>query len=108
MEFSERELLQHNIFLYTGSATQAEIKSPEFTGMRMIHPGSMWIMPQGSRHRVRFERPMEGIVAGSAVLHPVDSCSYKRPHINVVKSEIVTDWRCNESFPNSSPDEIPC
>jgi AraC family transcriptional regulator len=60
-EFPERELLQHNLFLYTGPAARAEIKSPEFTGMRWIHPGSMWIMPEGSRHGVRFESNMEGI-----------------------------------------------
>ena len=61
MEFPERELLQHNLFLYTGPSARAEIKSPEFTGMRWIRPGSMWIMPQGSRHGVRFESHMEGI-----------------------------------------------
>lgn len=60
-EFSERELIQHNLFLYTGPAARAEIKSPEFTGMRWIHPGSIWVMPQGSRHGVRFESNMEGI-----------------------------------------------
>lgn len=60
-EFPERELLQHNLFLYTGPAAQAEIKSHEFTGIRWIRPGSMWIMPQGSRHGVRFESNMEGI-----------------------------------------------
>src|ERR1700744_1579603 len=49
-EFPERELLQHNIFLYTGPAARAEIKSPEFTGLRWIHPGAMWVMPEGSRH----------------------------------------------------------
>jgi AraC family transcriptional regulator len=61
MEFSERELLQHNLFLYTGPAAQAEIKSPEFTGMTWLRPGSMWVMPQGSRHGVRFESNVEGI-----------------------------------------------
>lgn len=60
-EFPERELLQHNLFLYTGPSAQAEIKSPEFSGMRWIRPGEMWIMPQGSRHGVRFESNMEGI-----------------------------------------------
>jgi AraC family transcriptional regulator len=60
-EFSERELLQHNLFLYTGPASRAEIKSPEFTGMSWLSPGSMWVMPQGSRHRVRFESNVEGI-----------------------------------------------
>jgi AraC family transcriptional regulator len=60
-EFPERELLQHNLFLYTGPTARAEIKSPEFAGMRWIHPGSLWIMPQGSRHGVRFESNMEGI-----------------------------------------------
>jgi AraC family transcriptional regulator len=59
--FAERELLQHNLFLYTGTPARAEIKSPEFTGLRWIHPGMMWIMPQGSRHEVRFESKMEGI-----------------------------------------------
>jgi AraC family transcriptional regulator len=60
-EFPERELLQHNLFLYTGPAARAEIKSPEFTGRRWIYPGSLWIMPEGSRHGVRFESDMEGI-----------------------------------------------
>jgi AraC family transcriptional regulator len=60
-EFRERELLQHNLFLYTGPAARAEIKSPEFTGMRWIHSGAIWIMPKGSRHGVRFESNMEGI-----------------------------------------------
>lgn len=60
-EFPERELLQHNLFLYTGPSAQSEIKSPEFSGMRWIRPGAMWIMPQGSRHGVRFESNMEGI-----------------------------------------------
>jgi AraC family transcriptional regulator len=60
-DFPERELLQHNLFLYTGPAARAEIKSPEFTGMRWIRPGSLWIMPQGSRHCVRFESKMQGI-----------------------------------------------
>lgn len=45
-EFPERELLQHNIFLYTGPAAQAEIKSPEFTGTQWMRPGSLWIMPR--------------------------------------------------------------
>ncbi|MEG9431335.1 AraC family transcriptional regulator [Terriglobus sp. ADX1] len=60
-EFAERELLQHNLFLYTGPSARAEIKSPEFTGVRWIHPGSIWIMPEGSRHSVRFESCMEGV-----------------------------------------------
>jgi len=60
-EFAERELLQHNLFLYTGPLAQAEIRSPEFSGVRWISPGAMWIMPQGSRHSVRFESRMEGI-----------------------------------------------
>jgi AraC family transcriptional regulator len=60
-EFPERELLQHNLFLYTGPSARAEIRSPEFSGLRWIRPGSMWIMPQGSRHGVRFESRMEGI-----------------------------------------------
>ncbi|SDF59472.1 AraC family transcriptional regulator [Terriglobus roseus] len=60
-EFPERELLQHNIFLYTGQAAQAEIKSPEFTGLRWIRPGALWIMPEGCRHGVRFEGKVEGI-----------------------------------------------
>ena len=61
MEFSERELLQHNLFLYTGPAARAEIKSPEFTGTSWLRPGMMWVMPQGSRHGVRFESNVEGI-----------------------------------------------
>lgn len=61
MEFSERVLLQHNLFLYTGPVARAEIRSPEFSGLRWISPGSIWVMPQGSRHAVRFESNMEGI-----------------------------------------------
>jgi AraC family transcriptional regulator len=61
MEFPERELLHHNLFLYTGPSARAEIKSPEFTGMTWLRPGSMWVMPQGSRHGVRFESNVEGI-----------------------------------------------
>jgi AraC family transcriptional regulator len=60
-EFPERELLQHNLFLYTGPAAKAEIKSPEFSGMRWIRPGDLWVMPEGSRHQVRFERNVEGV-----------------------------------------------
>lgn len=60
-EFSERELLQHNLFLYTGSSAQAEIKSPEFSGIRWIRPGDLWVMPQGSRHQVRFQKKMKGV-----------------------------------------------
>lgn len=60
-EFPDRELLQHNLFLYTGPATRAEIRSPEFSGMRWLHPGAMWIMPEGSRHGVRFESNVEGV-----------------------------------------------
>jgi AraC family transcriptional regulator len=60
MEFSERVLLQHNLFLYTGPVARAEIRSPEFSGLRWISPGSIWVMPQGSRHSVRFESNVEG------------------------------------------------
>jgi AraC family transcriptional regulator len=61
MEFSERELLQHNLFLYTGPTARAEIKSTEFTGLTWLRPGSLWVMPEGSRHGVRFESNVEGI-----------------------------------------------
>ena len=60
-EFPERELLQHNFFMYTCSSVRAEIKSPEFSGMRWIRPGALWVMPQGCRHQVRFEGPVEGV-----------------------------------------------
>jgi len=40
---------------------QAEIKSPEFSGVRWIRPGALWVMPQGCRHQVRFEGPVEGV-----------------------------------------------
>lgn len=61
MEFAERELMQHNLFLYTGCSARAEVRSPEFTGMRWMHPGALWVMPEGSRHSVRFEARVEGI-----------------------------------------------
>jgi AraC family transcriptional regulator len=98
-EFPERELLQHNLFLYTGPAARAEIKSPEFTGVRWIHPGSMWIMPEGSRHGVRFESSMEGIAlafepptfdrlvqsadgkSSQTILHSLAACPPKIDHL---------------------------
>lgn len=60
-EFPERELLQHNFFMYTGPTVRAEIKSPDFDGMQWIRPGVLWVMPQGCRHAVRFEGPTEGV-----------------------------------------------
>ncbi len=60
-EFPEREPQQHNFFLYTSPAVRAEIKSPDFSGMRWIRPGALWIMPQGCRHAVRFEGPVQGV-----------------------------------------------
>ena len=54
-EFPEREPQQHNFYLHTGPAVRAEIKSPDFSGMQWVRPGSLWVMPQGSRHAVRFE-----------------------------------------------------
>lgn len=60
-EFPEREPLQHNFFMYTCSSVQAEIKSPDFSGLRWVRPGALWVMPQGSRHEVRFEGPVEGV-----------------------------------------------
>lgn len=60
-EFPEREPQQHNFFMYTSPAVRAEIKSPEFTGLRWIRPGALWVMPQGCRHAVRFEGPVEGV-----------------------------------------------
>ncbi len=60
-EFPEREPQQHNFFIYTSPPVRAEIKSPEFSGVRWIRPGVLWIMPQGCRHAVRFEGPVEGL-----------------------------------------------
>lgn len=60
-EFPEREPLQHNFFMYTSPAVRAEIKSPEFSGVRWIRPGALWVMPQGCRHEVRFEGAVEGV-----------------------------------------------
>ncbi len=60
-EFPERELLQHNFFMYTGPTVRAEIKSPDFNGMQWIRPGVLWVMPQGCRHAVRFEGATEGL-----------------------------------------------
>jgi AraC family transcriptional regulator len=54
-EYPEREPQQHNFYLHTGPAVRAEIKSPDFSGMRWVRPGAFWVMPQGSRHQVRFE-----------------------------------------------------
>lgn len=60
-EFPEREPQQHNFFMYTGPAVRAEIKSPDFSGMRWVRPGALWVMPQGCRHAVRFEGAVEGV-----------------------------------------------
>lgn len=60
-EFPEREPQQHNFFMYTSPAVRAEIKSPDFSGMRWIRPGALWVMPQGCRHAVRFEGAVEGV-----------------------------------------------
>ena len=61
MEFPEREPQQHNFFLYTSPRVRAEIKSPDFSGLQWIQPGSLWVMPHGCRHAVRFEGPVEGV-----------------------------------------------
>ncbi len=60
-EFPEREPQQHNFFLYTSPSVRAEIKSPDFSGIRWIRPGALWVMPQGCRHAVRFEGPVAGL-----------------------------------------------
>jgi len=60
-EFPEREPQQHNFFMYTSPPVQAEIKSPDFSGMRWVRPGVLWVMPQGCRHQVRFEGPVAGV-----------------------------------------------
>lgn len=60
-EFPEREPQQHNFFMYTSPAVRAEIKSPDFSGLRWIRPGALWVMPQGCRHEVRFEGAVEGV-----------------------------------------------
>jgi AraC family transcriptional regulator len=62
-EFPEREPQQHNFFMYTSPAVRAEIRSPDFSGIRWVRPGALWVMPQGCRHQVRFE----GAVAGVAL-----------------------------------------
>jgi AraC family transcriptional regulator len=54
-DYPEREPQQHNFYLHTGPAVRAEIKSPDLSGMQWVRPGSLWVMPQGSRHQVRFE-----------------------------------------------------
>ena len=60
-EFPEREPQLHVFYLHTGPAVRAEIKSPDFSGVRWIRPGALWVMPHGSRHGVRFEGPTEGL-----------------------------------------------
>lgn len=60
-EFPEREVLQHNFFMYTGPSVRAQTKSAEFSGIRWIRPGTLWAMPQGCLHEVRFEGAVEGI-----------------------------------------------
>ena len=60
-EFPEREPQQHNFYLHTGPAVRAEVKSPDFSGVQWVRPGALWVMPQGSRHAVRFEGSVEGI-----------------------------------------------
>ena len=61
VDFPERETQQHNFFMYTSPAVRAEIKSPDFSGMRWVRPGALWVMPQGCRHQVRFEGPVAGV-----------------------------------------------
>ena len=81
-EFPERELLQHNLFLYTGPVAQAEIKSPEFNGMQWLRPGDLWIMPEGSRHGVRFMSDVQGVALGfnpSYFAHLVESAGGRQP-----------------------------
>lgn len=60
-EFPEREPQLHILYFHTGPAVRAEIQSPEFSGIRWIRPGTLWIMPQGTRHAVRFEGRVEGL-----------------------------------------------
>jgi AraC family transcriptional regulator len=60
-EFPEREPQQHNFFMYTSPVVRAEIKSTDFSGMQWLRPGSLWVMPQGCRHAVRFEGRVAGI-----------------------------------------------
>ena len=60
-EFPEREPQQHNFFMYTSPAVRAEIKSPDFSGIRWVRPGSLWVMPKGCHHQVRFEGPVAGV-----------------------------------------------
>jgi AraC family transcriptional regulator len=59
--FPEREPQCHTIYLHTGARVRAEIHSPEIRGIRWIHPGTLWIMPQGSRHAVMFDGPVQGL-----------------------------------------------
>ena len=61
MEFPEREPQLHVLYLHTGPAVRAEIKSPDVSGVRWIRPGALWVMPHGTRHGVRFEGAMEGL-----------------------------------------------
>jgi AraC family transcriptional regulator len=67
-EYPEREPQQHNFYLHTGPAVRAEVKSPDFSGIQWVRPGSLWVMPQGSRHSVRFEGtvPVEGVALAFA------------------------------------------
>ncbi len=60
-EFPEREPQLHVLYLHTGTAVRAEIKSPDLSGVRWIRPGALWVMPHGTRHGVRFEGPTEGL-----------------------------------------------
>jgi len=97
-EYPEREPQQHNFYLHTGPSVRAEIKSPEFSGTQWIRPGALWVMPQGSRHEIRFE----GFVAVEGVALAFDPALFD----NLVQS---AGGKCSKTIVQSlaaSPPKI--
>lgn len=59
--FPRREVQSHIVYLHTGASVQADIESRSFTGRQWIRPGTVWVMPRGSEHAVRFQNRVEGL-----------------------------------------------
>ena len=112
--FPEREPQQHIIYLHTGPSVRAEIQSAEFSGVLWIRPGALWVMPQGSRHAVRFEGRVEGIAlaydpfrfdelirsaGGNNAAHIVQSLAASPPRIEHLMQALA-----HESQQPSTPD----
>lgn len=114
--FPEREPQCHTVYLHTGPRVKAEIQSPEIRGSQWIHPGTLWIMPQGSRHAVAFDGPVQGLAlafdparflnlvqlgGGSAKSEIVQSLTTKRPAIEHLMRAL---W--HEGLEPSTPGDV--